>query len=116
MADDNVSMMMTLTDYQLSEAEAKQLLAVRDGASPHMHCLCSESVLMAPAQNNGNDIGAAADNYFNAGDISVLKKHLQNSTAKWDETAFGGAAYGADEPTLPSTSAPVHKTSKGNTG
>jgi hypothetical protein len=31
MADENVSMMMTLTDYQLSEAEAKQLLAVRDG-------------------------------------------------------------------------------------
>lgn len=40
------------------------------------------------------------DKYFSSmdqGGISALKTHLRNSQAKWDESAFGGAMYGADD-------------------
>ena len=46
------------------------------------------------------------DKYFSSmdqGGISALKSHLRNSQAKWDESAFDGAMYGADGATVPST-------------
>jgi hypothetical protein len=45
------------------------------------------------------------DKYFSSmdqGGISALKAHLRNSQPKWDETAFGGAMYGADDASIPS--------------
>jgi hypothetical protein len=62
-------------------------------------------------------VEAAMNNYFDSldsGGLSTLKTHLHNSQAKWDETAFGGAMYGGDDATIPSTSTPVLGTSKGN--
>ncbi|RAR14296.1 ubiquitin interaction motif protein [Stemphylium lycopersici] len=55
--------------------------------------------------NHGNNLEAAVNNYFDSqgeGGISSLKAHLRNSQAKWDETAFGGAMYGADDTNIAS--------------
>ena len=68
-------------------------------------------------QNHDNNADAALDKYFNTleqGGISSLKSHLRNSQAKWDEVAFGGAMYGADDSTIPSTSIPAYTASMGN--
>lgn len=68
-------------------------------------------------QNHDNNADAAMDKYFNTveqGGLPSLKAHLRNSQAKWDEAAFGGAMYGADDSTIPSTSTPAHTASMGN--
>jgi hypothetical protein len=76
-----------------------------------------ETVLTHVLQNHNNDVNHALNKYFdNLGSLSSLKYELRNSStkAKWDETGFGGAAYGADDGNIPSTSAPVKEASKSN--
>ncbi|XP_014550761.1 hypothetical protein COCVIDRAFT_114639 [Bipolaris victoriae FI3] len=79
----NIDLLLSFGADQLDRTEARQLLA-----------------------NHGNSVEAAMDKYFSSmeqqGGISVLKSHLRNSQPKWDETAFGGAMYGADDATVPS--------------
>ncbi|KAL6160318.1 hypothetical protein ACJBU6_01660 [Exserohilum turcicum] len=73
----NIDLLISFGADQLDRNEARQLLA-----------------------NHGNSVEAAMDKYFSSmdqGGISALKTHLRNSQAKWDESAFGGAMYGADD-------------------
>ncbi|RMZ73264.1 ubiquitin interaction motif [Pyrenophora seminiperda CCB06] len=54
--------------------------------------------------NHDNNVEAAIGKYFDAleqGGLASLRSHLRNSQAKWDEAAFGGAMYGADDSTIP---------------
>ncbi|KAF1946998.1 hypothetical protein EJ02DRAFT_449977 [Clathrospora elynae] len=84
-SDENVSSLLGIVDGQLSLAEAKQLL-----------------------QNNGNDINAAVNTFFENSDIAALKSQLRNTQVTWDKTAFGSAGYGADDGTLPSLESYPH--------
>ncbi|KAL6703111.1 hypothetical protein ACN47E_010173 [Coniothyrium glycines] len=63
--------------YQLDEADCKRLLVI-----------------------SGNDVNKAADKFYDT-DPSSLQNLLKHSEAKWDETAFGGAAYGNEDVALP---------------
>jgi hypothetical protein len=68
--------------------------------------------------NNSNNVDDAYMSYFDAlnnGSLSSFKDNLRRSQAKWDETAFGGAAYGADDSNIPSTSVPAQGASKSYT-
>ncbi|KAF1837881.1 hypothetical protein BDW02DRAFT_565609 [Decorospora gaudefroyi] len=65
------------------------------------HLDWNEAKLLLASHNN--DVGAALNRFLDSqdtGTIAALKTHL-NSQAKWDETGFQGAMYGADEVTVP---------------
>ncbi|KAH7357474.1 hypothetical protein BKA66DRAFT_473340 [Pyrenochaeta sp. MPI-SDFR-AT-0127] len=71
--DEDVSQVLDIIFYQLDKDQARQLLAI-----------------------TGNNVQAAAGKFFDS-DIDVLKRLLQDSTAKWDDTAFGAGRYGNDD-------------------
>jgi hypothetical protein len=60
---------------------------------------------------SNNSVEEAVGKFYDT-DITNLRTLLRNSEAKWDETAFGGAAYGNDA-TLPSTSARTQQVDDG---
>lgn len=43
---------------------------------------------------SNNDVAQAAEKFYDAGDISNVRKLLNDSAAKWDGSAFGADRYG----------------------
>ncbi|KAF2994593.1 hypothetical protein E8E13_001864 [Curvularia kusanoi] len=72
MADENTTMLLELTGYQLRPEEAQKLLKVFNG-----------------------NLEQAAEKFFSS-DITAVHKLIDGSTPTWDESAFGASRYADD--------------------
>ncbi|KAF2128325.1 hypothetical protein P153DRAFT_423572 [Dothidotthia symphoricarpi CBS 119687] len=71
---EKIAQLREVSFWQLDHDEAAQLLKI-----------------------SNNDVAQAAEKFYDAGDISNVRKLLSNSVAKWDGTAFGADRYGQQD-------------------
>ncbi|KAF2854376.1 hypothetical protein T440DRAFT_465350 [Plenodomus tracheiphilus IPT5] len=75
--DEDVTSLLDVICYQLSKEDAKKLLAI-----------------------SGKNLQAAVQKFYDT-DIDNLRSLLRDSSATWDESAFGAGRYGDKDTTVP---------------